>query len=309
MTPEFQSGVYGRAMVKKKEGSGLMAARLSRRNEDNSAGTQVQSIPTYHYTQNSAQSTNPPTNSKAERAVPKPEKIDYKKFEEKLEQEFKEEDVHSEEQQRKSAIIRRITQIALIIGCLYLAFLIYGAAITNYSYNSKGQIQAEILSVSELSALDEYKMLRSYYLRARNLYEEALTLDYELSVSPDKALILAMDYTEMLDTVAKLTVDINAATFNTSYTQIKAQLLNWVKTDIAVYLQNVAAAISTNNAEKANNAVYSREVMYSDFMQLTKNMAIIGDTIRGAQNADIYQWSPEKYIAEKYPVQEEVLVP
>lgn len=191
----------------------------------------------------------------------------------------------------------RVLQVFLIILCVYVAFLVYGVIETNYIYNQEGLVEPEILSVADRAALSEYENLSGYYLRARILYERTLSLDYELSLNPDASLSVAMDYNAMLDDVAKLTVDIDAAQFGTEYSSIKSQLLNWVKTDIAVYLQNISAAITNNDGEKANNAMVSRDVMYADFATLTSNMAVLCKSTAGAKNGDIFNWSPESYVA------------
>lgn len=197
---------------------------------------------------------------------------------------------------RKSRALR-VLQVFLIILCVYVAFLVYGVVETNYIYNQEGLVEPEILSVAGRAALAEYENLSGYYLRARILYERALSLDYELSVNPDASLSVAMEYNAMLDDVAKLTVDIDAAQFGTEYSSIKTQLLTWVKTDIAVYLQNISAAITNNDSTKANNAMVSRDVMYADFATLTSNMAALCKSTAGAKNGDIFNWSPESYVA------------
>jgi hypothetical protein len=199
----------------------------------------------------------------------------------------------------KTAKLAKICTVVLVAMSVYLAWLIYGAIITNYDYNEKGDIIAQRMSVTEIVAAEEYKEMQSYYLRARGLYEEALTLDYRLACYPDDALIIASDYEAMLEPVAKLSIDIGAAKFGTNYGQFQKQLMNWVQTDIAVYLQNISAAISQNNPEKANHAIISRDVMYNDFMLLSQNIAVYGRNTKGVTLGDIYEWSPEQFVSEE----------
>lgn len=218
-------------------------------------------------------------------------------FDATLEQEF---EFQAVKKRRSSSIKNKLilcTQIILILSCVYVSFLIYGLTVTQYVYNDDGQVAPEVLSLSDLQTLNQYEAFSAYYLRARILYEKTLKLDYQLSIAPDSALVIAMDYTALLDEVAKLSVDISAADIDTGYTSIYSQLLNWVKTDIAVYLQNVSAAITNNDAEKANNAVISRDVMYSDFSRLTANAVALAQSTKGANDLSIYDWSPESYSA------------
>ena len=218
------------------------------------------------------------------------------RFDEDLERESLDEARRRE----KAKVLRhrfgRIMTGAMILLCVYMAFLIFGVTQTNYIYDDAGQIQPEVLSVADKKNLAEYESLSQYYLRARILYEEALTLDYRLSVYPDDSLSIATEYSGMLDEVSKLTVDIDAADFSTGYTGIQEQLLNWVKTDIAVYLQNISAAIINNDATKAENAIISRDVMYTDFSTLTANMATLCQSTKGAKNGEIFAWSPESFV-------------
>ncbi len=58
------------------------------------------------------------------------------------------------------------------------------------------------------------------------------------------------EYEELLDRVSAQTVAIEALTLETKYGQFRSMLLEWVKTDAAVYLQNVSAAILQNDEQK-----------------------------------------------------------
>lgn len=217
-------------------------------------------------------------------------------FEEELERETLDKARRRERVKRAKGHAVRLVTIIMILLCGYMAFLIYGVTQTDYIYDENGNVVAEILSIEDKKSLSEYEVLSQYYLRARILYEEALTLDYRLAGEPESSLSIAMEYSGMLDKVAKLSVDIDAADFSTAYTGIQGQLLNWVKTDIAVYLQNISAAITNNDSDKAEKAIISRDVMYNDFSTLTSNMATLCWSTKGAKNGDIFAWSPESFV-------------
>lgn len=218
-------------------------------------------------------------------------------FDEELERETLDKARRREQVNRAKAHVVRLVTIVMILLCGYMAFLIYGATQTDYIYDENGTVVAEVLSIDDKKCLSEYEVLSQYYLRARILYEEALILDYRLAGEPENALTIAMEYSGMLDRVAKLSVDIDAAAFSTAYAGIQGQLLNWVKTDIAVYLQNVSAAITNNDSDKAEKAIISRDVMYNDFSTLTSNMATLCRSTKGAKNGDIFAWSPDNFVA------------
>jgi len=218
-------------------------------------------------------------------------------YDQVLEQESLESVQRGEKMRRIKRGCSQVITVLLVILSVYLTFLIYGVSQTNYIYDNNGQIQPEILSTEDKAILAEYESLSQYYLRERILYEKTLSLDYRLSLEPDNALTIAMEYQGLLEEVAKLTVDINAADFSTAYEGVKAQLLTWVKTDIAVYLQNMSGALTNNDGDKAQKALISRDVMYNDFQTITSNLANLCHNTKGARNGNIFTWSPEAFVA------------
>lgn len=191
----------------------------------------------------------------------------------------------------------RIFQVMLILASVYMVFLIYGVIVTDYTYNDNGKVVPEVLQMSELAELQDYKLLESYYIRTQALYEDILELDYKLAENEDTALLVALEYQDLLTVVDKLVTDLAAEDVDTKYTAIYAQLRTWVATDTAVYLQNISGAITSNSEEKANNALIARNVTYSDFAQITQNMVTIANNTKGATVGEIYKWSPESFSA------------
>ncbi len=185
----------------------------------------------------------------------------------------------------------------LVLLCLYLAFLTYGLLQTSYVYNDMGNITAEILSVDDLKELNQYEELSGYYLRTRILYEDVLECDYHLALNGDNSRAIAREYLGLLDTVSKLSTDLKANELDIAYAGITNQIYELVYTHIAVYLQNMNNAITTNNSNAANQALQGREVINQQFAALTANMADLCRTTRGAKNGDIYDWSPENFIS------------
>ena len=76
-------------------------------------------------------------------------------------------------------------------------------------------------------------------------------------------------------------------------------MVNWIKNDIAVYLQNISAAISENNTEKANNALQDKDRVYDDFSLITQNIVALGSSISCADLTDIKSWTPEDYVDQE----------
>lgn len=195
--------------------------------------------------------------------------------------------------------VLRLLQKFFIGLCVYMLFLICGVLVTQYEYDPlTGELRAQRMTIEELAEVGEFRRLQSFYIRARNLYEDVLTLDYKLANNPDRAVLIASEYEMLLDNVSRLAVEINAASLSPQYNQIIRLLQNWVQTDIAVYIQNVSTAFATNDEERMVNALLSREVVYNNFLLITENLEIFGQSIKGVQLGDIYEWSPERFLAE-----------
>ena len=185
----------------------------------------------------------------------------------------------------------------MIMACLYMIFLIYGVFVTEYQYSDKtGKVIATKMSLSDIRELKEYNSYLQYYRSARALYEKCLALDYRIAQGVEDSKTVAPEYTDLLDDISTLSVKIDAAEFSSKYTQMKASLLSWVKTDIAVYCQNIAASILQNDESKAQQALSGRETMYQNFSMITGNLVSLGGAINGAQIQDTKEWSPESYV-------------
>lgn len=218
--------------------------------------------------------------------------------EEELEREAASRERAEDRKQKRKKIWFRIRCVFLSVGCVYLVFLIYGLMITGYSYDDSGQVRPQIVRIQQLREKRAYEEILGYYLRARTLYEQVLSLDYRLGEGMEEEMLLGTEYESMLELVAKLSVDLEAATTDSRYGQLQKMLLAWTKDDIAVYLQNMAAAISQNNQEKGEHALTGRERVYKDFAIITENIVVLGHQIANIDISNLYEWSPERYVSE-----------
>ncbi len=194
---------------------------------------------------------------------------------------------------------RKFVSILLSLLCVYMVYLIYGAVVTDFSFDEKGLLAAETKTVDEIKEQRAFEEVASYYYRARSIYEDCLTLDYRIAQGRENPLVIAPEYDAMLDTIGKLSIDLQALSVETEYSQIRNMLINWVGTDIAVYCQNMSASISQNNSEKAQQAILGREVCYNDMATLTTNMVSMGSTIKGVDISPISDWSTDKFVADE----------
>ncbi len=193
----------------------------------------------------------------------------------------------------------RIINFILIAGCIYLLVLIFGAAVTKYQYNSDGKAVPEKMSVDDIRQKHNFDTILTQYEYCRSLYEKTLLLDYRVAQGQEDTLEIAPEYEVLLDDVQNLSVKTDAISVDTKYDQVKSMMVNWIKNDIAVYLQNISAAISENNTEKANNALQDKDRVYDDFSLITQNIVALGSSISGADLTDIKSWTPEDYVDQE----------
>lgn len=193
----------------------------------------------------------------------------------------------------------KIINFVLIAGCIYLLVLIFGAAVTKYQYNSDGKAVPEKMSVDDIRQKHNFDTILTQYEYCRSLYEKILLLDYRVAQGQEDTLEIAPEYEALLDDVQNLSVKTDAISVDTKYDQVKSMMVNWIKNDIAVYLQNISAAISENNTEKANNALQDKDRVYDDFSLITQNIVALGSSISGADLTDIKSWTPEDYIDQQ----------
>ncbi|MDR3926379.1 MAG: hypothetical protein Q3X47_08670 [Dorea sp.] len=193
----------------------------------------------------------------------------------------------------------RIINFILIAGCIYLLVLIFGAAVTKYQYNSDGKAVPEKMSVDDIRQKHNFDTILTQYEYCRSLYEKTLLLDYRVAQGQEYTLEIAPEYEALLDDVQNLSVKTDAISVDTKYDQVKSMMVNWIKNDIAVYLQNISAAISENNTEKANNALQDKDRVYDDFSLITQNIVALGSSISGADLTDIKSWTPEDYVDQE----------
>lgn len=216
-----------------------------------------------------------------------------------LEMEEMNQQLSEADREKKWSVLTRIVNIILIVACIYFVFLIYGVAVTDYQYTDDGTIAAQKLTVSDIRNKKNFETVLVQYEGCRILYEQVLMIDYRLGQGEEDPLTIGPEYEELLDTVSNLSIKTEAATVDTQYTQIKNMLLNWIKNDIAVYLQNMSSSISQNSIETANNALQDKDRVYANFSQITSNIVSLGEQVPGVDLTIIKEWTPESYVNKK----------
>lgn len=210
--------------------------------------------------------------------------------------EFNEElKVTSYKNQRVKAFIRNV---CIMVGCLYFIVLIFGALITDYTYDEAGNAVPMAMSYSDLKNLDDFKVIVTQYYAIQELYRQMLDIDYQLYVNPSNAMALSVEYEGLLEEVSRISIKTESIAVNTAYSRIKTMLLSWIKNDIAVYLQNMSSAIAENNSTKEQHAAEDRNRVLNNYNMITNNLVALGEKVKGMDVNELVEWTPEKYNKE-----------
>ena len=211
-----------------------------------------------------------------------------------------------QEQKDKSTLKRwkigsRVIAGVLIGACSYLIFLIFGVIMTTYTYTDSGEVVAEVYSIDDVRQKRSFDAIIGYYDMCRDLYEEILIIDYQLSSAAEDYPTLGGRYTALLDTTENLYAQIEGANVESQYNLVIEMMSNWLVNGVKVYLENIATycGSSGTNTEAGNNAITYNSEVYNYFSQITANIITMGDGIKGIDLGDIRQWSPESFISEE----------
>lgn len=196
----------------------------------------------------------------------------------------------------------KVFHVVLIVSCVYLVFLIYGVLNTSYVYDKgSGDVVPLVIPVETIQKKADFELVSSQYLQARTLYEEALKLDYRLSMADrtgEDPLLIAPEYEKILEKISSLSIQMAAQTVPAQYTQPYNMLLNWVQNDIALYCQHISRAITQNSVMDMNKSQEYRSSMYTNFQRITEVIATLGSQVENVDIAIIYNWSPESFIEQ-----------
>lgn len=197
--------------------------------------------------------------------------------------------------EKRKKILAFVSMGLASLFVVYVCFLIFGVFLTKYTYNNLGEVVPIVLSVEEIRELKEFETLNSFYLRTRALYETVLKTDHELDLNPDRALTIAMEYTEELEVLDKIITDLKAAEYSPGYAAMYDQIYTYLSTEFAWYLQKKATAITNNSAADAGDAEILRETIKSDFALITSNIAKLANSTKGASVEGLYDWTPDQF--------------
>lgn len=212
-------------------------------------------------------------------------------------------DRYIKKKEKTGKIMKKVITIGLIVMSVYLAFLIYGIATTNYGYNENKEIEPIRVSYNDIKELKAYETITTHYFACRNLYEQVLLLDcrYSIAQTHEEYVQIASEYWKTLDLMETLDVQINGLDLPSEYDNVKQQLHLWIVEYIKVYCEAMSYSITNNSTDDYALALEREPLVYNGFSIITANIASMGSQITGAESIvnDIDSWSPDKFVQEQ----------
>lgn len=198
----------------------------------------------------------------------------------------------------KKRVYSKAGKVLMIIGAVYILFLIYGCIMTDFDYDDSGQLVPVVMTYQNIKDKKEFEELIKYYFRTRTLYEDILRYDYELAKDSSLSVSLGTKYNGILDDIDKANTKVKAFSPGIQYENLQNMLQN-VIAEMSAYANAMSKALLQNNSDAAAEALQRRNNVYQKFMTISNNIAVIADGIPGIDKKDIediMSWSPDDYL-------------
>ena len=189
----------------------------------------------------------------------------------------------------------RFAILLMVTGCIYAVFLVFGVIMTDYGYNSSGEVEAQVLSVKDIRARNEYDVIKVQYEKLRVVYEDILQLDAQLAEAVDGYAVIGGDYAGLMDETEDLGIKTDALTVESKYQPTKELMYSWIRDYAWNYLVAISQALTNNDSTAADSAIVYKNYMYTVFANITDNVITLGSGVKGVDLGDIRSWDPDVY--------------
>jgi len=198
-------------------------------------------------------------------------------------------------QGKRRNVISRFAMLIMAAGCVYAIFLIFGVFMTDYQYDVTGEVKAQVLTVDDIKARNNYNVLKVQYEKLRVVYEDILQLDAQLGEAVDGYAVLGGEYAGLMDETEDLGIKTDALTVESKYQPTKDLMYSWIREYAWNYLVAISSALTNNDAEAADSAIVYKNYMYSVFANVTDNVISLGEGLKGIDLDNIRSWDPDVY--------------
>lgn len=189
--------------------------------------------------------------------------------------------------------------IIILISLGYLIFITTGLAATRFYKDESGARQAYKLTLDNLKEKDGYTELKNKLTDIRNLLVDVTVVDIHLSNSDISNYDAATLYTEILNNELDVLIPkISSLSVSDSLKTVREAMESLLSYDLALYLQNISAALKSGDNNVAQTALSSREKALETYEIIVDYMKDAAERLK-IKEKDFYDWKLYDAVIQK----------
>lgn len=189
----------------------------------------------------------------------------------------------------------------LIIGAavFYILFFLFGLCVTRFYSDENGKTHAYKLTFSDLKLQDDYRELKKKLTDIRDLLAEITVIDIHFAQERYTSYEAATLYTKVLnDRLDILLPKVSSMNLQEEQEPIREEITSLLSYDLALYLQNMAKGLSSNDSTTVKAALAYRERALQTYEILETDIREIAERLK-MNDADYYKWELSEAVKEK----------
>lgn len=189
--------------------------------------------------------------------------------------------------------------IIIFISLGYLVFITAGLAATRFYKDESGARQAYKLTIDNLKEKDSYTELKDKLTDIRALLVDVTVVDIHLSNSDISNYDAATLYTEILNNELDVLIPkISSLSVSDSLKTVREAMESLLSYDLALYLQNISAALKSGDSNVAQTALSSREKALETYEIIVDYMKDAAERLK-IKEKDFYDWKLYDAVIQK----------
>ena len=189
--------------------------------------------------------------------------------------------------------------IIILISLGYLVFIMAGLAVTRFYKDESGARQAYKLTLDNLKEKDGYTELKNKLTDIRTLLVDVTVVDIHLSNSDISNYDAATLYTEILNNELDVLIPkISSLSVSDSLKTVREAMESLLSYDLALYLQNISAALKSGDSNVAQTALSSREKSLETYEIIVDYMKDAAERLK-IKEKDFYDWKLYDAVIQK----------
>lgn len=189
--------------------------------------------------------------------------------------------------------------IIIFISLGYLIFITAGLAATRFYKDESGARQAYKLTLDNLKEKDGYTELKDKLTDIRALLVDVTVVDIHLSNSDISNYDAVTLYTEILNNELDVLIPkISSLSVSDSLKTVREAMESLLSYDLALYLQNISAALKSGDSNVAQTALSSREKALETYEIIVDYMKDAAERLK-IKEKDFYDWKLYDAVIQK----------